>query len=75
MEIIALFKTINVEDASIRDKVFNKSDFTNRFCKVELGLKSTFYIILESILTRLLGLSGHPLSDRYRIIITYKFHV
>jgi len=51
-----------------------KSHFISRFCNVELGLKSTFDMVLEPILARLLGLSSHPLSGRYWTTLTYRFH-
>jgi len=40
--------------------------------KIELGFKVYLDMILESILAKLLGLSGHSLSGCYRTILTYK---
>jgi len=57
-------------------KLFNsfinecKSHFTSRFCKVKLNLKSNSNIVSKFILAKSFGL-----SDRYRTILTCKFHV
>ena len=63
------------DPTSTKDEAFQQfinrctPHLTSRFCKVELGLKSTFEMVSESILVRLLGLSGHPLSGRYQTIL------